>query len=197
MAQRAQLTDQKSVPLSEQALGNNGQELPNLLATLKVMVSSTVEDLGPERKAANSAIRALDLIDIRAEAFGPVSHPPKAVCAFFAKQCDIFVLIIGERYGYIMSDGISVVEFEFDTARKENPQKILVFVKDVVDRDSELTKFLQRVEDFDHGYFRELFTTPDDLKKKIQRGIARWLRLQVEQIKPKEDQTKHDSRSAV
>lgn len=185
MEQRAQPSSERFA--SKVASDTEQPELPDLLSQLRVMISSTVEDLEPERDVANGAIRSLDLIDIRAETFGPVSHPPKAVCAFFAEQCDIFVMIIGERYGYIMSEGISVVEFEYNTARRENPRKILVFVKEGVDRDSELTKFLQRVEDFDDGYFRELFKTPDDLKEKIQRGIARWLRLQVKQIKPKQD----------
>ena len=35
--------------------------------------------------------------------------------------------------------------------------------------------FLKRLQDFEHGYFRSLFTTPEDLHEKIQRDIGRWL----------------------
>jgi hypothetical protein len=158
------------------------QKLPNLLGTLKVMISSTVEDLGPEREAADRAIRRLHLTRFRAETFGSVPHSPKVICALLAEQCDIFVLIIGKRHGYVIeSEGISVVEFEYRVARAQNPQKILVYVKDGVDREPRLTEFLKRVQDFEHGYFRSSFTTPEDLHDKIQRDIARWLASQVKQ----------------
>jgi hypothetical protein len=104
-----------------------------------------------------------------------------------AEQCDIFVLIIGERYGYrIESIGMSVVEFEYGVARNENPKKILVYVKEDVDREPELIPFLERVEHFQKGLFRTLFTTPDDLRDKVQADIARWLVSHVKQNRRKE-----------
>jgi len=146
-----------------------------LLAPLRVMISSTSDDLSEEREAADIAIRELQLIRFRAETFGSVPHPPKVVCALLAEQCDIFVLIIGERYGYVMSDGISVVEFEYSVARKENPEKILVYVKQGVDREPLLEEFRRRVEDFESGHFRSFFIAADDLRLKIQGDIVRWL----------------------
>ena len=77
------------------------------------MISSTFDDLGQEREAVDIAIQELQLTRFRAETFGSVPHPPKVICALLAEQCDIFVLILGERYGYVMSDGRSVVEFEY------------------------------------------------------------------------------------
>ena len=146
------------------------------------MISSTIEDLRPEREVADRAIRKLNLTRFRSETFGSVAHAPKVICALLAEQCDIFVLIIGKRHGYIIeSDRISVVEFEYRTARAQNPGKILVYVKDGVDREPLLTEFIKRVEDFEHGYFRSSFTTPDDLHDKIQRDIGRWLASKVKQ----------------
>lgn len=178
-----QLLDQKPGKDNEQP---EPPKLPvqlkvNLPVPLKVMISSTVEDLRPEREVADRAIRELNLTRFRAETFGSVPHPPKVVCEFLAQQCDIFLLIIGERYGYIMSDGKSVVEFEYRTARAQNRQKILVYVKDGVDREPRLTEFLRRVQDFEDGYFRSSFTTPADLHDKIQGDITRWLAWQVMQ----------------
>jgi len=168
---------QRVQPLSNRNAGNSTErtKLAKLLVPLRVMISSTTDDLLEEREAADIAIRDLKLIRFRAETFGSVPHPPKVICALLAEQCDIFVLIIGERYGYIMSDGRSVVEFEYSIARQENPEKILVYVKQGVDREPLLEEFLRCVEDFETGYFRSFFTAAADLRPKIQGDIARWL----------------------
>lgn len=192
MVRRAQPAIQVPAQVSDQTLDNDNEQpepssLPvplkvSLPVPLKVMISSTIKDLGPERDVADRAIRELNLTRFRSETFGSVPHPPKVVCEFLAQQCDIFVLIIGNQYGYIIeSEGISVVEFEYRTARAQNRQKILVYVKSGVDREPPLTEFLKRVEDFERGYFRSSFITPDDLHDKIQADITRWLAWQVMQ----------------
>jgi hypothetical protein len=158
------------------------------LVTFRVMISSTVEDLVQEREAAERAILGLGLTRLRAEKLGSTPQPPQVICALLAEQCDLFVQILGERYGYIIkSEGISVIEFEYEIARAQNPEKILVYVKDGVHRDPRLTEFLQRVQDFEQGYFRSLFTSPEDLYEKIQRDIVRWLTSQAKQKHLKED----------
>ncbi len=169
---------QRVQPLSDRNSVNNTQrtELSNLLVPIRVMISSTTDDLIEEREAADIAIRELQLTRFRAETFGSVPHPPKVICELLAEQCDIFVLILGERYGYIMSDGISVVEFEYSIARKDNPEKILVYVKQGVGREPLLEEFLRRVEDFENGYFRSFFKAAGDLHPKIQGDIVRWLK---------------------
>lgn len=181
MGQRAQPSIRKFAALSDRNPGKGSKRTDpsGLLVPFIVMISSTVDDLIEEREVTERAIRELQLTGFRAETFGSVPHPPKVVCEFLAQQCDIFVLIIGKRYGHIMSDGISVVEFEYRVARAQNPQKILVYIQDDVDREPRLTEFLKCVQDFDHGFFRSFFTTPNDLHGKVQGNIARWLAWQV------------------
>jgi hypothetical protein len=143
---------------------------------LEVMISSTVEDLAQERDAADEAIRALNLSRFRAESFGSLPYTPRSVCAYMAERCDLMLLIIGDRYGYVIEgEDISVVEFEFNIAQKQDPRKILVYVKRVSHRPERLATFLARVEDFDHGYFRSNFETPEELFTLIQRDVTRWL----------------------
>ena len=164
---------QRSYQVVVKDIGRLG--LPTPLNTINVMISSTVSDLAQERDAAESAICALHLTTFRAERLGSLSLSPREMCKIMAEQCDLFILIIGERYGRIIeSEGISVVEFEYEVARAQNPEKILVYVKEGVNREPRLEAFLKRVQDFEHGYFTSLFT-PEDLYEKIQRDIARWL----------------------
>lgn len=161
-------------------------ELPDPMITWSVMFSSTVDDLAEERDAADSAVRGLGLIRFRAETFGSLPHTPREICVLLAKRCDIFILVIGKRYGHIIEpEGISVVEFEYTVARDENPGKILVYVKDGVTREPKLEEFLNRLQDFERGHVTSLFTTPEDLSRKIQRDVTRWLASQVTQKPPK------------
>lgn|GEM_PF-2689245 len=177
MAKGTEPADQKIAQVSNQAPGDIQPETSSiLLVTLKVMISSTVEDLGPEREAADRAITGLKLTRFRAETLGSLPHSPEVICALMAEQCDIFILIIGERYGYeIKSRKISVVEFEYNIARKQNRAKILVYIKEGVTREPRLEDFVKRLEDFESGHFRTLFKTPEELPAKIQSDIARWI----------------------
>lgn len=186
MAQRAQPATQKFAQVSDPDPGNGDDnrrsELARLLVPIRVMISSTVEDLLPEREAAERAIVGLKLERFRAETFGSVSHPPEVVCAFMAEQCDIFVLIIGGRSGYrIQSQEKSVVEFEYDTAFAKDPKKILAYVKVGVKRERRVKTFLKRVENYHTGFFRSEFRTADELHDKIQENIMRWLAGRIRQ----------------
>jgi len=150
--------------------------ISEMLVTLRVMISSTVKDLVQEREATERAIAGLHLTGFRAETFGSVPGTPEETCAAWAQQCDIFVLIIGQRYGYVIqSMGKSVVEFEYDEAYCQDPRKILVYVKDGVKRELRLEEFLKRLQHFEHGHVTSTFSTPDELSGKIQHDVKRWL----------------------
>ena len=160
---------------AEQTL-ETAENLVELLTPLKVMISSTVADLGPEREAVDKALRTLELHRFRAETMGSVSGTPRDVCADMARQCDLFILILGERYGFTIEDGISVVEFEYNVAHEQNSQKILVYVKNVADREERLEEFHQRILNFQSGHFRFAFNTAEELSQRILPDVARWLR---------------------
>lgn len=157
--------------------------LSEMLPTFRVMISSTVQDLMPERTAVDRALRTLNLDGFRAETFGSLPDTPEAICASRAEQCHIFILIIGKRYGHIFrSKGISVVEFEYDVARAHNPLKILVYIKDDVNREPRLEQFVKRLMDFEGGHKTSTFTTSEDLAKRIPRDVGEWLTSQKEKL---------------
>ncbi|UCC65657.1 MAG: DUF4062 domain-containing protein, partial [Anaerolineae bacterium] len=91
-----------------------------------------------------------------------------------ARQCDIYLGIYGTRYGWVPpGDRVSVTEMEFQEARKQG-KDILVYVKDVPEREEAQVEFLRRVEDFDEGYFRRpYFTTPEQLAEWVKEDIAK------------------------
>jgi hypothetical protein len=147
------------------------------------LIDATVEDLAEEREAAALSIRNLGLTEFRAEMFETPSQPLRNVYTFLAEECHIFILIIGERYGSAVEpDGISVVEFQYEAARRQNPGKVLIFVEDQVIREPQLQGFLNRIQEGEPRYINSFFT-PEELYEEIQRGIAEWLTIHGSQLK--------------
>jgi len=143
---------------------------------LSVMISSTMKDLGPEREAVDKAIQDFCFERFRAETLGARSRSPRQVCDEMANKCDLFILVIGEKYGFIFNDlGISVTHHEYNVARADNPQKILIYEKLVSNREAMASKFLEEVGDFDKGYFLRPFQSKDDLFNGVKEDIAVWI----------------------
>ncbi|HET8962735.1 MAG TPA: DUF4062 domain-containing protein [Chitinophagales bacterium] len=85
-----------------------------------IFISSTIEDLHPERKAALDAVTKMKCVPRMSEiTFEAVSKGSVTACIDEVKSSDFYILIIGSRYGYELPNGISITEFEFDTAFKE------------------------------------------------------------------------------
>lgn len=144
---------------------------------LRIMISSTVEDLQAERAAAEAAIRERRFRRYRSESMPSIARPPKAVCETMARSCDAMVLILGERYGWTIPDlGISVTEFEFETARAADPRKILVFEVQCRNRDARQAEFVRRVKDFSRGYnLNQPVATPEELRVAVDRALLVWI----------------------
>ena len=67
---------------------------------LRVFVSSTLQELAPERAAARTAIERLQLTPILFE-LGARPHPPQTLYRAYLEQSHVFVGIYWERYGWV------------------------------------------------------------------------------------------------
>jgi hypothetical protein len=87
-----------------------------------VFVSSTIRDLNYLREAIRETLVDLAYHPVMSD-FGEVGyiHPTTAAssCYRSVEQCQIFILIIGRRYGTVADDGISVTHREFKTAQEQ------------------------------------------------------------------------------
>jgi hypothetical protein len=92
-----------------------------------IFISSTILDLASERKAALDAVTKMKCVPRMSEyTFEAVSKGSVTACIDEVKSSDFYILIVGNRYGYELPNGISITEFEFDTAFKER-KPIFVF----------------------------------------------------------------------
>lgn len=138
---------------------------------LKIFISGTQEDLQQERKAVADAIRALGHEPVMAENFGAQPMPSLSAIREMIHQADVYVGLYGARYGWKMDSGVSVTEFEFNEFRRNHPDRILTYIKEVKS-EPEQEKFLKIVQDFKEGYFRRP-------KFKSSEELGEWIRLDL------------------
>ncbi|HET9112123.1 MAG TPA: DUF4062 domain-containing protein, partial [Ktedonobacterales bacterium] len=67
---------------------------------VRVFISSTLDELGPERAAAQVAISQLRLIPVLFE-LGARPHPPRDLYHAYLSQSAVFVGIYWQRYGWV------------------------------------------------------------------------------------------------
>src|SRR5271157_4302344 len=144
---------------------------------LRVMISSTVRDLEPEREAAEQAIVTFCFRRYRSETLPSIARSPQEVCESMASSCDVMVLILGDRYGWVIPAlGISVTEREYDVAITSDPAKVLAFEKVPDQREPRQEQFVAKVKGFEGGCFvARPFTTPDELTDQVKEALSVWL----------------------
>lgn len=136
---------------------------------MRVFISSLIGRYEPFRGAAVDAVETLGHQVLRAEDFPASSGSPQQACLAAVRGCDVVVLLMGERYGYRQPSGLSATHEEYREARERKP--VLVFVESGVTLEAEQAAFLNEVEDWSTGHFRASYSTPEELKTVLLRGL--------------------------
>src|SRR5581483_10448049 len=110
--------------------------LPTYFRKLQVFVSSTYLDLRPERQAAVTAILENGHIPAGMELFAAGNEEQLHVIRRWIDESDIFLLILGNRYGSIEpKSGLSYIELEYEHARNsEKPFFAIVLNDEFINR---------------------------------------------------------------
>ncbi len=140
---------------------------------LRIFISSTITDLTDERTTAAKAVHKMHLDAALLEDMGAMPFSSLEASLLYASQADIYILIFGERYGYI-PDGEtqSVTELEYLKAQ-ELSIPTLVYVKEMATREPEEEVFLERVRK--KKMHAKPFKTLAALEEHIQEDLAREL----------------------
>lgn len=147
---------------------------------LKVMVSSVVRNLEGERDALLQLFRSdgysfVELVGANPYDSASFSASSGNTTVNFAKDCDLYILILGKDYGMETLEGKSATEVEYDAAIKSDPTKVLVFLKDTGEDIEEKQKlFINRVSDYYNGYFRTSFQYTHQLQSKVEESFWKW-----------------------
>jgi hypothetical protein len=105
-----------------------------------------------------------------AETVGATPSSPQRALLDRVAACDIFVLLIGPRYGGRQESGLSATEEEFDQARRSG-MDILVLVQEG-ERDEEQEEFLRRAtHGWEEGILRDTFRDASDVGLVLVRAL--------------------------
>ena len=134
-----------------------------------IFISSVINGFEDYRLAAKKAIELMDCKSIMSEEFGARSYSSEVACIHEVEQSDIYILIMGEKYGYEIEGGLSVTQSEFRAAQAAN-RPILVFIENC-EMEPKQEKFNNEVEDFQGGLFREVFQSAEELKDSVVKSL--------------------------
>ncbi len=160
---------------------------------MKVFVSSVIREFEQFRGAARDAVIKAGMQPIVAEdpeLFPAQNQSPQTVCFQGIDDCDVFVLILGHRYGDLTESSLSAVEEEYWHARF-GVKEIKVFVHSV-EREAEQEEFLKRISEWESGHFQNPFSSPEDLKSKIIQALSEMPKSQGKKVESPSHEGIHD-----
>jgi predicted ATPase len=136
---------------------------------LRVFVSSTLGELGEERRAVSRAISALRLTPVMFEA-GARPYPPAEVYRAYLAQADVFIGMYWQQYGQpVPGAQMSALEEEFELSGRL-PR--LLYVKGPApDREPRLADLLARIRAESSVSYRH-FRTPGELGRLVRDDLA-------------------------
>lgn len=156
---------------------------------MRVYLSSTLNDLIPERQAVKDALSGVCTV---VESYIADERSVRKSCVEDVAGCDLYIGIIGRRYGHIPDgESHSITELEFQQA-EEHRIDTLIFIKD----DDEIkSKFYdavtrqnppEKVEAFRQRFASRaaVFKMPEDLKAHVLRAYLNYTQRHA-QVAPK------------
>lgn len=136
---------------------------------LRVFVSSTLDELAPERQAVRDAIERLHLAPVMFE-MGARPHPPRELYRAYLEQSDVFVGIYWQSYGWIAADeDISGLEDEYRLV--EHRPKLVYLKTPAPDIEERLSRLVDEIRDNDDVSYKR-FSTPEELATLVAADLA-------------------------
>ena len=154
----------------------------NIKQHVPIFVSSTYTDLEPYRKAVWNILDKLKVGVSGMEIFGARSAAPLQTCVDEVMKCEVFVGIVGMRYGSVDEKiAKSFVRVEYETALEKNLD-ILIYLIDeeksrippkFVDIGESASKLRDFKELLRKKHTIETFLSPEDLGNKVESDLLR------------------------
>jgi predicted ATPase/class 3 adenylate cyclase len=167
-----------SPPLGENGPARSSGIIRTPDQRLRVFVSSTLEELAPERAAVHEAITRLHLTPVLFE-LGARPHPPRDLYRAYLEQSSIFVGIYWQRYGWV-APGMDISGLEDEYRLSGTRPKLIYVKKPAPEREPGLQALLDRIRADDTAAYKP-FSTPGELRKLLQNDLAVLLTERFEQ----------------
>src|SRR6266700_1009188 len=159
-------------PLDAESRPTEAASTPPVIRTpdqrVRVFVSSTLDELAPERAAARAAITQLRLTPVLFES-GARPYPPRELYRAYLAQSDVFIGLYWQRYGWIApTEKISGLEDEYRLAQTL-PK--LIYIKRADTREDRLKQLIRDIQNEDQVSYRP-FSDAAELGELIADDLA-------------------------
>jgi Domain of unknown function (DUF4062) len=146
--------------------------MPPVTRRLVVFLSSVRGGLEQERDNLPALIGAIGHECKRFEDYTAQPVPSREACLRGVDQADVYLLLLGARYGEpVFDSGLAPTEEEFTRARQRGIP-MLVFAKQGIQVEPRQQAFIDRVQEYTGGRFRAGFTSAVDLQPKVAAALA-------------------------
>src|SRR5206468_4479584 len=139
---------------------------------VRVFVSSTLDELAPERAAAREAITQLRLTPVLFE-LGARPYPPRELYRAYLAQSDIFIGLYWQRYGWV-APGMQVSGLEDEYQLSSGKPKLIYIKTPAPEREPRLQALLDRIRAEEIASYQK-FATPEELRERIANDLAQLL----------------------
>src|SRR5437764_13231671 len=139
---------------------------------VRVFVSSTLDELAPERAAAREAITQLRLTPVLFE-LGARPYPPRELYRAYLAQSDIFIGLYWQRYGWV-APGMQVSGLEDEYQLSSGKPKLIYIKTPAPEREQDLHTLLDRIRTEDSASYQK-FATPKELRERSANDLAQLL----------------------
>ncbi len=129
-----------------------------------------MENFKTYRETARKGIISGGGEPVLAEDFPSLPVTPRTACLDAVASCDIYLVIVGQRGGWITPSGKLAVEEEYEEAVKRK-LRLLSFIE-AVDRDLEAENLVTKLSDYVGGLFRTTFSGPDQLGWLVEKALV-------------------------
>src|ERR687897_272253 len=136
---------------------------------LRVFVSSTLEELAPERAAVWRAFSTLRLPPVMLE-WGARPHPPQELYRAYLEQSDIFIGLYWQSYGWV-GPGMDISGLEDEFQLSQAFPRLLYVKAPAPDREPRLAEMLARIEAEGSVSYRH-FRTARELGRLVRDDLA-------------------------
>src|SRR5215471_4543130 len=136
---------------------------------VRVFISSTLEELAPERVAARRAIQQLHLVPVWYES-GARPHPPRPMYRAYLKQSQVFVGIYWQRYGWV-APGMEISGLEDEYRLAAGKPMLLYLKRPAPDQEPRLAAMIDGIRTAGTVSYRT-FATPRELERLLADDLA-------------------------
>jgi hypothetical protein len=134
---------------------------------MRIFISSVRRELEEERDALPGLISALGHTPVRFEDFTAQTLPSREACLKGVTSAEVYLLILGPRYGDPLPDTGQSPTHDESIAAKAAGMPRLVYRKQGVTLEPAQEQFVRSIGDYGTGVFYESFATTAELQTKV------------------------------